>query len=781
MSHGAQAGAHLLLLSSAPVLAHQSRFFFLSRQVDYAPADTPLHSMGVHTDTAVQGKAPHEHKSAKTPGRHWEAHASARANPSGEAAGTRWGARLCHGGTHRSRRGTGEEMGNVIRVCLCFALLPCLSDGLASPPHARVCPGACDRGGLPRTQHAPALSAALSACARARGQPATPRRVLALPLLQSCGLGDKLVLTARVRVRAGPLDAGNSGMCQSPGIAQFAADALEVRSDAGVAIIKVQRLQGFFGAAAVEYVTVNGSAAPFSQYVPTSGNVSWRSLEGQPKSISVPLVNTGSYTRGKFRSSFAVRLTLSSGLELGDLTETTVTILNANAATGKLSLPAADFVVSESAGAVNINVTRSGGSDCEATVSYRTAAYPVGGAGHYGEGKPQQQGKLIWGEGDSSTKIISLPIIDDEIPKSFPGDRFYLELYHDSSQWCAPIGKARVLVTVTDNDQVGLLSIKPTMQVFSNEGFVMIPIARVGGSATPVLLDYFTSPGESAVQGQHYERVAGRLIWLHDDFQTKSVRVNIPQGTWWNGLQHSKKFLFQVSYVLGTSMLSNILATTVEIVDSLSSPGRIGFEPKFTCREGTNAPSGICHYFTEGEAFAKLVVTRTGGQIGQVSVRYSSTNWTASSYDDAALASGVLTWAEGDTSPKSITIQILNDTTAVPFVEYVKVELFDQGGLSVVNPSFAVAYLALIDRDGAGSVHVRSVQDAVWENEGPANFTVHRVGGNLGTLSCLVKTVSRVALAGVDFIPVSERMTWFDGDSTPKTLVVQLIDDIHYR
>jgi hypothetical protein len=738
--------------------------------------------MGEHTATAVQGtQALHEHTSAKTPGRHWEAHASARANPSGEAAGTRRGARLCHGGTHRSRRGTGAEMRHVLSACLCFALLPCLSDGLASPPHARVCPGACARGGLPRTQQAPALSAALSACARARGQPATPRRVPALPLLQLYGPGDKLVLTARVRVRAGPLDAGNSGMCQSPGIAQFAADALEVRSDAGAAIIKVQRLQGFFGAAAVEYVTVNGSAAPFSQYVPTSGTVSWRSLEGQPKSISVPLVNTGSYTRGKFRSSFAVRLTLSSGLELGDLTETIVTILNTNAATGKLGLPAADFVVSESAGAVNINVTRSGGSDCEATVSYRTAAYPVGGAGHYGEGKPLQQGKLIWGEGDSSTKIISLPIIDDEIPKPFPGDRFYLELYHDSSQWCAPIGKARVLVTVTDNDQVGLLSIKPTMQVFSNEGFVMIPIARVGGSATPVLLDYFTSPGESAVQGQHYERVAGRLIWLHDDFQTKSVRVNIPQGTWWNGLQHSKKFLFQVSYVLGTSMLSNILATTVEIVDSLSSPGRIGFEPKFTCREGTNAPSGICHYFTEGESFAKLVVTRTGGQIGQVSVRYSSTNWTASSYDDAALASGVLTWEEGDTSPKSITIQILNDTTAVPFVEYVKVELFDQGGLSVVNPSFAVAYLALIDRDGAGSVHVRSVQDVVWESEGPANFTVHRVGGNLGTLSCVVKTVSRVALAGVDFIPVSERMTWFDGDSTPKTLVVQLIDDIHYR
>ena len=636
-----------------------------------------------------------------------------------------------------------------------------------------------------RAAHSPSIarcSVALPACAlqarRAAAAP-LPARAAAAPVFWR---GCSLVLTPpRAFAWAGPLDAGNSATCQTPGIAQFAADALEVRLDAGVAIIKVQRLQGFFGTGAVEYVTVNGSAMPGSQYVPTSGAVSWRRADGQPKSISVPLVDTGSYVRGTYRSVFAVRLTGSSELALGAITETTVTIINTNAATGTLSLPAADFVVSESAGAIKINVTRGGGSDCEAAVSYRTAAYPVGDSGHYGEGKPLQQGRLTWSEGDSSTKVISLPIIDDEIPKPFPGDRFYVELYHDSSQWCAPIGKDRVLVTVTDNDQIGVLAIEPTLQVFSNDGFVLIPVSRVGGSSTPITLGYYTSPGEGAVEGEHFERATGALIWLHDDIKTKKVRVNIPQGAQWNGLQYSKKFVFQVSYVIGTSMLSGILATTVEIVDSQSSPGRIGFEPKFACRGAPHAPSGICYYFAEGETAAELVVTRTGGQVGQVSVRYESTNLTASSYDDTQLASGVLTWEEGDISPKTITIQILNDAMALPFVEYVKVELFDQGDLSVIDPPFAVAYIALIDNDGPGSVHVRLDQDVSWESGGLANFTVHRVGGDVGTLSCLVETVPRVALEGVDFVPVSERMTWYDGDSSPKTLMVSLIDDIHYR
>jgi len=130
-------------------------------------------------------------------------------------------------------------------------------------------------------------------------------------------------------------------------------------------------------------------------------------------------------------------------------------------------------------------------------------------------------------DGDSATKVISLPIIDDEVPTPLPGERFYVELY---AVGCAPLGLARMLVTITDNDLVGVLSLKPSLQVYSIENFVMISVRRVGGSSTPVTLSYFTSATEGSVAGQHFTQVAGQLICYMDKIQTEMVRVDIPHG-----------------------------------------------------------------------------------------------------------------------------------------------------------------------------------------------------------------------------------------------------------
>ena len=139
----------------------------------------------------------------------------------------------------------------------------------------------------------------------------------------------------------------------------------------------------------------------------------------------------------------------------------------------------------------------------------------------------------------------------------------------------------------------------------------------------------------------------------------------------------------------------------VTIVDSKGSPGRIGFETKFPCRKGPNAPSGNCYYAAEGEESVELVVTRTGGQVGTVSVQYVTSNLTASSIDDVELESGVITWDQGDTNPKMIDLTIRKDAMGAPLVEFVQVQLLDIAtgsvyGTSVVDPKFSIAYVAVI-------------------------------------------------------------------------------------
>jgi hypothetical protein len=59
-------------------------------------------------------------------------------------------------------------------------------------------------------------------------------------------------------------------------------------------------------------------------------------------------------------------------------------------------------------------------------------------------------------------------------------------------------------------------------------------------------------------------------------------------------------------------------------------------------------------------------VQRTGGSTGIVSVNYATANSTAAAGVDYTAKSGTLTWADGDTADKTITISLLNPATIGP-------------------------------------------------------------------------------------------------------------------
>jgi hypothetical protein len=60
-------------------------------------------------------------------------------------------------------------------------------------------------------------------------------------------------------------------------------------------------------------------------------------------------------------------------------------------------------------------------------------------------------------------------------------------------------------------------------------------------------------------------------------------------------------------------------------------------------------------------ASATLTVTRTGGSLGALTVGYSTVAGTATSGSDYTTTSGVLTWADGDTATKTITVPLSLD------------------------------------------------------------------------------------------------------------------------
>src|SRR5262249_27367127 len=98
----------------------------------------------------------------------------------------------------------------------------------------------------------------------------------------------------------------------------------------------------------------------------------------------------------------------------------------------------------------------------------------------------------------------------------------------------------------------------------------------------------------------------------------------------------------------------------------------------------------------EGTTFATIDVVREGNTEGQTTVKYATTGETAYEGQDFVSASGLLTFAPGETT-KSFTVRILDDHVAEPT---------EQLALSLSSPTGAMlgdntwARLFITDNDG---------------------------------------------------------------------------------
>jgi hypothetical protein len=84
--------------------------------------------------------------------------------------------------------------------------------------------------------------------------------------------------------------------------------------------------------------------------------------------------------------------------------------------------------------------------------------------------------------------------------------------------------------------------------------------------------------------------------------------------------------------------------------------------------KAANPPGSVQHTSTNASALksagsVSLSVSRTGGSTGPATVNYTTVDGTAVAGTDYAFTSNTLTWADGDSSPKQISIPVLNPTS----------------------------------------------------------------------------------------------------------------------
>jgi hypothetical protein len=98
----------------------------------------------------------------------------------------------------------------------------------------------------------------------------------------------------------------------------------------------------------------------------------------------------------------------------------------------------------------------------------------------------------------------------------------------------------------------------------------------------------------------------------------------------------------------------------------------------------------------ENAGNALVTVTRTGGSSGAVNVSFATSNGTATASGDYTAVSQTVSFANGDTSNKTISIPIINDTTAEAN-ETVNLALSNPTGGAIGSPNPAV--LTITDND----------------------------------------------------------------------------------
>ncbi|MBT8138096.1 MAG: S8 family serine peptidase [Gammaproteobacteria bacterium] len=251
-------------------------------------------------------------------------------------------------------------------------------------------------------------------------------------------------------------------------IVAFSAGTYTAGEGDGQAVIGVVR-SGGVGPASVDYATAPGSATPTVDYVSSSGTLNWAAGESGTKTFSVPLVDDLESENGE---TVLLMLSNASGTTPGVPSSATLTINDNDAAAGIIAFDTAQQTVGESAGTVQLRVTRSNGSGGVATVDYRTqGANAVAGADF-----DNTNGTLRWEDGDTADKTIEIIINDDAVEES---DENFTVLLENAS--AAEIGSPdSQVITIDDNDTTAAPAPDPAP--------VPAPSGGGGGGAIGILL-----------------------------------------------------------------------------------------------------------------------------------------------------------------------------------------------------------------------------------------------------------------------------------------------------
>lgn len=297
----------------------------------------------------------------------------------------------------------------------------------------------------------------------------------------------------------------------------------------------------------------------------------------------------------------------------------------------------------------------------------------------------------------------------------------------------------------------------PTYTVAETGATATITVSRTGSSVGAVSVNYSANSG-SATAGSDYTATTGTLNWANGDTANKTFTVTTIDDSYYEGTETVDLILSSPSgAVLGTQPSASLAITDNDAAST------VGF-------------SNATYSVAENGASVLVTVNRdTVNSTGPASIHYLATSGTATVGSDFALASGTLNWAAGDSTAKTFTVTI-NDDSIYEGDETVSLALSNPVGAVIGTGS---ATLTIIENDPVTSptLAFSAANYTVTENGTRATITVSRGGSSIGAVSVNYSTTPGSATSGKDYYTTSGLLSWPAGDMTNRSFNVSIIDD----
>lgn len=230
-----------------------------------------------------------------------------------------------------------------------------------------------------------------------------------------------------------------------PGELQFSQALYQVNEDGGNAVIEVTRVGGSLGEMTATVATSQDTAEAGIDYQSISQTVQFADGEAGVKTVLVPIIND---TLLETNEQLNLSLTTSdANTIIGTPNQAVLVIVEDEA--GLFQLDNTEFVVSESAGQVNVGINRLGPPNGEVTLQLVTQGSSALRDFDFGAINPL----VTFLNGEGGTKTAAIPIINNEVAESTEAFQVRLEIVNGSGVLGMP---TQADVTILDDDPVAV-------------------------------------------------------------------------------------------------------------------------------------------------------------------------------------------------------------------------------------------------------------------------------------------------------------------------------------